>query len=200
LADDLNEEGYPRPNVTRLHENLVRSRSTIKGRRPATFQIDVRRAPELENRFGKLLGLKTIAVRGDVLPSEMVAGTRLYLERLVRQINGTYETGSYDACAVLCRRLMESLLIEIYIFGKRPNDIQQNGVFFMLDRIITHVRYDAAVVLSRNSPKTMEEIKDIGDTAAHDRVYITQQRDIDEIRVKFRHLIEELLLLAGIKK
>jgi hypothetical protein len=46
----------------------------------------------------------------------------------------------------------------------------------------------------------MEEIKDIGDTAAHDRVYITQQRDIDEIRVKFRHLIEELLLLAGIKK
>lgn len=179
LADDLRVEGYPRPNVTRLHENLSRSRFTIKGRRPGTFQIDVRQAAELDNRFGKLLGLKTVAVRGDVLPTEMVAGTRLYLERLVHQINGSYECGFYDACAVLCRRLMESLLIEVYISSKRPHEIQLNGTFFMLDRLISHIRGDRAVVLSRNSPKTMEDIKEVGDTAAHDRVYITLQRDID---------------------
>jgi len=46
----------------------------------------------------------------------------------------------------------------------------------------------------------MQEVKDLGDTAAHDRVYITQQTDIDDMKPSFRRLIEELLLLAGIKR
>ena len=31
-------------------------------------------------------------------------------------------------------------------------------------------------------PKTMKEIKQIGDTASHDRTYITEQTDIDDIK------------------
>src|SRR5437867_3154512 len=58
LADDLHEEGYPRPNVTRLHRQLARSRFTMRGRRPGTYQVDVRRVAELDDRFSKLLGLR----------------------------------------------------------------------------------------------------------------------------------------------
>ena len=46
----------------------------------------------------------------------------------------------------------------------------------------------------------MDEVKQIGDTAAHDRTYITQQGDIDDLKTKYRKLISELLVLAGIHK
>jgi hypothetical protein len=44
----------------------------------------------------------------------------------------------------------------------------------------------------------MKNIKDIGDTAAHDRTYITQQTDIDDLKSKYRRLIKELLVLSKI--
>ena len=46
----------------------------------------------------------------------------------------------------------------------------------------------------------MTEIKQLGDTAAHDRVYITRQGDIDDIKQKYRRLLQELLSLSGINR
>ncbi|MEJ2223653.1 MAG: hypothetical protein P8X49_00785 [Syntrophobacterales bacterium] len=49
----------------------------------------------------------------NILPHAMVAGTRGYIERIVFQINGSYEKGWFDACAVMMRRLLETLFIEL---------------------------------------------------------------------------------------
>ena len=38
-----------------------------------------------------------------------------------------------------------------------------------------------------------------GVTAAHDRTYITQQIDIDDIKARYRKLISELLVASGLK-
>jgi hypothetical protein len=54
--------------------------------------------------------------------------------------------------------------------------------------------------LGRNTPKTMSEVKQLGDTAAHDRTYITPQVDIDDIKARLRRMIAELLEKAGISK
>ena len=42
-----------------------------------------------------------------VLARSLVSNTRGYIERVVAQINGTYENGWYDGCAVMIRRLLE---------------------------------------------------------------------------------------------
>ena len=42
-----------------------------------------------------------------VIPLSVVRGTRGYIERVANQINGTYENGWYDACAVMIRRVLE---------------------------------------------------------------------------------------------
>jgi hypothetical protein len=68
----------------------------------------------------------------------------------------------------------------------------------MLEKLISYICSDNNITLSRNSPKTMKNIKDIGDTAAHDRTYITQQTDIDDLKSKYRRLIKELLVLSKI--
>jgi hypothetical protein len=45
----------------------------------------------------------------------------------------------------------------------------------------------------------MKIIKELGDTAAHDRTYLTSVNDIDENKMAIRRLIQELLTLAGIQ-
>ena len=49
-----------------------------------------------------------------VLVSSIFNNTRGYIERVVNQINGSYEKGWYDCCAVMTRRLLETLIIETY--------------------------------------------------------------------------------------
>ncbi len=198
LAGDLSDESFPRPNVTRLRDDLRRSRYTIRGKRPDTFRIDVRRLAELEDRYAGLLQRAPLPQSDAIIPTAMVARTRPYLERLAAQINACYDAGLYDACAVLCRRLMESLILETYVSKGRHVEIQQNGVFFSLDRLIGVICSDRAFPLNRNTPRTMADIKQVGDTAAHDRVYITQQRDLDDVKLRYRRMIDELLQVAGV--
>jgi len=200
LANDLHDEGFPKPNVTRLNRDLARSRSTIKGRRSGSFQVDVRRLADLEEKYGQFLRVKKIEVRDSVIPKDWVEGTRVYLEAMVHQINGTYDNGFYDACAAMSRRLMETLIIELYIHGGRTAEIQNNGLFLSLERLIAHVRADMKLTLGRNTPKTMSEVKQLGDAAAHDRVYITSKQDIDDIIPRYRRMLQDLLAACGIRK
>lgn len=200
LAGDLHDEGFPKPNVTRLREGLSRSQFITRGSRPGLYQLDLRRIGELESCYGQLLERRKVSVSKHLIPPEWVAGTRRYLEQMVYQINAAYDYGMYDASAVLMRRLMESLIIEIYVHENRRHDIQVNGVFLMLDKLISYITTDNGISLSRNTPKTMREIKQLGDTAAHDRTYITPQVDIDDLKARYRRLIQELLTKAGITK
>ncbi len=200
LADDLRDEGFPRPNPTRLHYDLTQSRFTIRGRRAKTFQLDLRRIEDLDAHYRNMLGVVDAKVEGAILPPERFQGTRFYLEKLCHQINGAYEYGFYDGSAVLCRRLMESLILEVYISKGLHHEIKPGGKFLMLDGLIANIRSHNTIHLSRNAPKTMEAVKELGDTAAHDRTYITQAKDVDDLKAPYRRLIQELLTLAGIIK
>jgi hypothetical protein len=200
LATDLHDIGFPKPNVTRLRKALRRSRYTVRGKKKDSVQLDLRRVQSLESKYGDLLGIKKIEVQHALLPDDWVAGTSTYLERIVYQINASYESGLYDACAVLCRRLMESLIIETYIRENRHHEIRRDGVFMQLDRLIGYISADPKVALGRNTPKIMREIKQLGDTAAHDRNYVTPQIDLDDLKIRYRRMIQEMLEKAGIRK
>lgn len=200
LANDLHDEAFPKPNITRLRQGLLRSKFTVRGKRKGSFQVDVRRLSQLDAKYGDVLKLKRVDVTDLVIPSDWVSGTRTYLEMLVHQINGSYEYGFYDACAVLSRRLMETLIIETYITKKRHHEIQNsNGVFLALERLINYMCSDNTITLGRNTPRTMKDVKQLGDTAAHDRVYVTHKQDLDDVRARYRQMIKELLVAAKIK-
>ncbi len=200
LSIDLRDEGFPKPNVTRLRTDLSKNSLTVRGKRNGSFQIDVRHLADLDAKYGALLKIRKIQVSESIIPAEGVQGTRRYVEQLAHQINGAYDYGFYDCCAVLCRRLMESLIIETYIASSRTHEIQENGTFRRLEKLIATIRADRKIPLGRNTPKTMDETKQLGDTAAHDRVYITTQQDIDDIKARYRKMIRELLDLANIRK
>jgi len=198
LVSDIEEDSFGRPNVTKLRAGLKKSRLTVSGTRPDSFRINAAHFSELSKKYGQLIDFVETEVTSSVLPIESFQGKRIYLERMVNQINGSYDYGFYDACAVMIRRLMESLIIEIFFTQSRVSEIKSNNVIISLDRLIDKITNDSQIHLGRNTPKGMHLIKDLGDTAAHDRTYITRKEDIDDNKNSIRKVINELLVLAGI--
>jgi len=198
LAGDLLDLGFTRPHVSRLKEKLTRSRLAVAGARAGTKRINARYSDDLEKKFAPFLDPPKAAVTDSIIPSALVKGSRRYLEQMVHQINGSFDRGFYDCTAVLMRRMMESLIVECYVAAARQNEIKANGRFLMLDSLIKYLATDQALSINPAGAKTMGEIKQLGDTAAHDRYYITLRDDISDIRASYRRLITTLLSLSKI--
>lgn len=191
LADDFRDEGYPEPNSTRLGAALRRSRKTVSGRRRGTFQINVRYLDELETNYGQSLNIRAQAVSPLVLPEDFGRGTR-HLEQLVIETNGSYERGYFDGCAVMLRRILESLIISVFISRRQVSSIKIDGTFLQLEALIEKILIFDQVHLSRDARRVMRQIKEVGDVAAHNRNYLTQQQDIDDIKLGARRILNEL--------
>ncbi|HVY87206.1 MAG TPA: hypothetical protein VG943_18885 [Caulobacterales bacterium] len=139
----------------------------------------------------------TIPETDSVVPRSLFVGTRGYIEKVVRQINASYDAGLYDCCAVMCRRLLETLIIEVYERAGRASDIKKDGTHFhMFGELLRIISSDAAFNLGRNAKKGLEDFKRLGDSSAHDRRFNARQSDIDIVRAGMRSSAEELLHLA----
>ncbi len=66
----------------------------------------------------------------------LVKGTRPYIEKISNQINGCYEYGWFDACAVMIRRLLETLIIEVFEHHKIESKIKKSGDYLYLKDLI----------------------------------------------------------------
>lgn len=135
-----------------------------------------------------------------VLPLSLVRGTRGYLETLAHQINGSYEHGWYDACAVMMRRLLESLIIEVFEERRMVDKIQaESGNFLSLERLVGKAKGEPSWNLSRVTKRALSDVKEFGDNSAHVRRFVAQRRDIDNIKTGFRTAVQELVDLGGLR-
>ncbi|WAL84595.1 hypothetical protein OYT13_09320 [Pandoraea sp. XJJ-1] len=131
----------------------------------------------------------------------LVRGTRPYLEKIVHQINGSYEGGWYDASAVMTRRLVETLIIELFEARGIADKIKNpKGDFFYLRALITTLIAETSWHLSRNSKAALPRLKDVGDQSAHSRYFVAHRQDIDKLIDDLRVVIQELVTLANLKK
>ena len=64
LANDLNDEGFPKPNVTRLDASLVKGKYAVRGRRAKSLKLDLRYLLELDELYSSLLGIRTVKLNG----------------------------------------------------------------------------------------------------------------------------------------
>ncbi|MDX2137027.1 MAG: DUF4145 domain-containing protein [Chloroflexota bacterium] len=168
-------------------------------------------------RFAQILAQKISADLRNALapPSEITASAeqpilphallkkcnRNYIIKVVYQINRTYKETCYDACAVMIRRLVETLIIETYEHHKIADRIQENGEFYPLDKLIGAFLTEPTWNLTRNSKQGLKAIRDLktqGDLSAHSRRYNAHREDIDRLRDSVRIVTQELLSLAGL--
>ena len=137
----------------------------------------------------------------NVLPHALVNNTRGYIERVADQINGCYEKGWFDGCAVMMRRLLETLIIECFEANKIANKIKNSstGDFFYLSDLISKTLKESTWNLGRNTKKALPSLKSIGDQSAHSRRYNAHREDIDKLIPDFRTVCQEFLYIAKLR-
>ena len=129
-----------------------------------------------------------------------LAGLSL-VERVVNQINGCYEKGWFDGCAVMMRRLIETLIIECFEKHGVAHKIKNaTGDFLYLGDLIDKTLQETAWNLGRNTKQGLPKLKNIGDQSAHNRRYNAHREDVDKVSNDFRVACEELLYISGLKK
>lgn len=136
-----------------------------------------------------------------VIMMSLVRGTRGYIEKVSNQINGAYENGWYDACAVMLRRLIETLIIETFEHHNITRAIQNSaGDFLYLRDLIDKTLAEKTWNLSRNTKQALPKLKDVGDKSAHSRRYVAQRGDIQPLLADIRTVVQEFTYLSGLKK
>lgn len=135
-----------------------------------------------------------------VISFVLVRNTRGYIERVVHQMNGCYQSGWYDGCAVMIRRFLEVLIIELFEAHDLADKIKNpRGDFFFLADLISRTIAEPAWNLTRNTKTALPRLKDIGDKSAHSRRFNAIRSDIDKILPDLRVTAQELLYLANLK-
>ena len=160
-------------------------------------------AKAIQDDIAKQLGPPEEGLRSatqSVLPFSVVRNTRGYIERIANQVNGTYENGWYDACTVMIRRLLETLIIEAFAHHNIAANIKNTaGNFLYLHDLIDKCVRENTWNLSRNCKRAMPKLKDMGDKSAHSRRYNAHRGDIEPLLADIRLVVKELVYLAKLK-
>ncbi len=191
--------GYARQNESRFNKKLaVEKKSFVRVAGTKLWKLQPQIKKELDVVYGLILNLpKKHNVTSSVLPQNVFLGTRGYIEKVVFQINASYDYGLYDCCAVMCRRLLETLLIELYESVLRTDFIKdRDGNFFMFAELLRIFEGDTIFSMSRNGKKGLSDFKKLGDLSAHSRRFNATKDDIDRVRDGLRVASEELLHMS----
>jgi hypothetical protein len=198
ICKEVEALGHPKQNSARLAQKLKADpRATKAG--STGWKLHPRARRELDELYAdRQTQIKPLPQTDSVLPILLFQNTRSYIVRVVEQVNKSYDVGLWDCCAVMCRRLLETLIIEAYEAANRVSDIKgSDGHFYMLNGLITCLENDASFHLGRSASRGLKDFKQLGDLSAHNRRFNARRDDIDRVRDGLRIATEELVHLAG---
>jgi hypothetical protein len=199
IASILHTAGYPEQNISRLDAQLKADRRTVRAQ-PSGWRIAPQARLKLDADLQFAMAPRPLAHRDSVIPRDVVSGTRGYIEKVVEQINKSFDVQLYDCTAVMCRRLLETLIIEVYEAKARAGDIKAaDGNYMMLSGLLDRIEKDQSIHISRNGLAGLKAFKTLGDLSAHNRRFNAREPDIARIRDGLRVSVEELVYLASFK-
>lgn len=152
----------------------------------------------IESKIGKV---KVKKPTNNLFPLEIFDNTRGYLQSVSTQAATCYDFGLFDACSVMIRKLLETLIIETFERKTLETKIKNGqGFYFYLSDLITElINEKDTFKISRNTLQSLPKLKKLGDLSAHNRRYVAKQSDIDNIRDELRITLEELVHIIDYK-
>jgi len=192
--------GLSLPNFSRLKKKLVTGKNRGFAAEGDSIVFTTVTLQELEKCWGKLWEDRiTIESNSELIDEEKFCGKRGYLDRLIHQINHTYMANCYDATAVLMRRLFEVILILSYQNMGIDDQIKNRAGdgYIMLEGIVKDARENQVLKISRIKNE-FDTFRLVGNFSAHNITYTAGRNDIDNIKVKYRVMLEELYNKAGL--
>ena len=202
ICDLLQAFGFNRPNVSRLKTKLIKGNEKVMLSRNAgkEFEIIPIVLQKLESDYGNLWS-DTVSVKSnsELIDEVKFGGKKPYIDRIIKQINFTYDNNCYDACAVLLRRLFEILLVLAYQRNGVEQDItNEQGHHFMLEGIVKNAKTNATLNFSSRVKNNFDTFREVGNNSAHSITYTASKKDIDDIKIAYRVMLDELYDKAGI--
>jgi hypothetical protein len=197
IAEILRSAGHPQQNVSRLERMLRADKRTAAAPGGGWFLRPTARK-KLDADYSSYVGTPELPESSSVVPLGLVQGTRSYIERIADQINKSFDCKLYDCCAVMCRRLLETLIIEMYEHQGREVEIKKDSHYQPLGDLVAYVESDHKISLSRMGLKALKDFKRLGDLSAHNRRYNARESDIAPLRDGIRLAVEEMLSIAGL--
>ena len=85
------------------------SRTSIADRRDLRRHVEMLAKSEIEQTLKSLNRIET-----EFIPIEIVDNSRGYIVNVTRQANRCFQNDAFDACGVMVRRLLETLIIEVF--------------------------------------------------------------------------------------
>ena len=203
VIDLIVKSGYNSPNASRLREKLIKGKDKIflpiKGSKTEyCFIPAVLQSLEKEHN-GAWSDTETVESTSELIDEVKFCGKRRYLDKLITQINHSYSHNCYDACAVLMRRLFEVLLVLSYqnlVIDDEIKDTTGTG-YIMLDGIVKNAKDNSKLKLSRIK-NMFDTFRMVGNFSAHNITYTAGKKDIDDIKLNYRVMLEELYDKAGL--
>jgi hypothetical protein len=119
-----------------------------------------------------------------------------FISFLIPQINGCWDHSWFEACALICRRLLETLIIHLYETRGWARDIRNIEGYVGLQKLVDVVSSDARVGLEKRSKEGLAHLKMMGDVAAHDYKVRVRRPDLERKRTELRLACERLLFIA----
>lgn len=121
-------------------------------------------------------------------------------KELVKEINVAYQYGLYDACALLCRRIIETLLIKVFEYISKSDEIinSENGRAINLSAMIGKANSGVHFQLDSDTKSALDIICKLGNNGAHGQFITLKKKHIDMIKDSIDSAVNELLDRAGI--
>ncbi len=130
----------------------------------------------------------------ELFSSEIVEGSREYIKRIAAQVNGCYEMGWYDACLVMLRRLIETLIVECFEAYDAAGTIQDSdGNFYRLSDLIDIYLAQPRWPISRTMRSKLPKLRELGNSSAHNRFFTANKNDVEKNSEDIRMVIQELV-------
>lgn len=195
--------GFNIPNSSRLKSKLTKGKEKsfiISKEKPSAIEFIPAVLQSIEKSYAGLWqDYITIESSSEIIDEQKFIGKRKYLDQLIRQINHSYANNCYDAAAVLMRRLFEVLLVLSYQkleIDDQIKDSNGNG-YIMLDGIVKNAKNNQILKISRIKNE-FDTFRMIGNFSAHNITYTAGKKDIDDIKINYRVMLEELYNKAGL--
>lgn len=197
------DAGFSAPNSSRLRDKLVKGKDKgfllVRGTTNTIEFIPIvyqRLEMELAGLWEDYISIDS---NSELLDEIKFCGKRNFLDQLIYQINYTYANNCYDATAVLMRRLFEVMLILTYQHLGIDDEIKDSSgkSYLMLDSIIKKAKDNKVIKLSRIKLE-FDNFRMVGNFSAHNITYTAGKKDIDDIKINYRVMLEELYNKAGL--
>ena len=182
------------PAYSNISAFLSKEQKLLKAK--VGYILSKKMSDAIANDIGEI---KVKAPSDNLFPIDIFDNTRDYVKKTARQAILCYDYGLYDGCLVMIRRLIETLIIELFEHRKLKERIldKNNNYLFCGDLIDNLLNEKKLWTIGRNAAQELPKIKKLGDLSAHNRRFNAKKSDIDSIKTGLRVVLEELVHLVN---